>query len=195
MKILLDFLPILVFFAAYKLHDLFGVGKEEAIYFATPVLMAATVFQMSVIYAIDRKLTKLHQVTLVAVLVFGGVTLALHDKRFIMWKPTILYAGIALALAYALWVRKNNFLKSMLGSQLQLPDLVWHNLNVVWVIYSAFMATSNGVVALYFSEEAWLNFKLWGYVFPLSFIVGQGIYIAQYLEPDEVHNADPEPKP
>ena len=194
MKILLDFLTILLFFAAYKLHDLFGVGKDEAIYFATPVLMAATVCQMAALYAIDRKLTKLHQVTLAAILVFGGVTLALHDKRFIMWKPTVLYTGIALALAYALWIRKNNFLKSMLGSQMQLPDPVWHNLNVVWIAYSLFMAISNGLVAHYFSEDAWANFKLWGYVFPLAFILGQGFYIAQYLQPAEIPDPDPEPK-
>ena len=193
MKILLDFFPIVLFFAAYKLHNLFGVGKDEAIYFATPVVMAATVFQMTVIYAIDRKLTTLHKVTLAAWLTFGSVTLALHDKRFIMWKPTILYTGIALALAYALWVRKSNFLKSMLGSQLQLPDLAWHNLNVAWIFFSAFMAMSNGIVAHYFSEEAWLNFKLWGYVFPLTFLIGQGFYIAPHLRESDSPESGPTP--
>ena len=64
MKIFLDFFPILLFFAAYKLHDWFGVGKDEAIYFATPVLMGATVLQMSIIYAMDKKLTTMHKVTL-----------------------------------------------------------------------------------------------------------------------------------
>ena len=185
MKIFLDFFPILLFFAAYKLHAWFGVGKEEAIYFATPVLMAATVLQMAAIYAIDKKLTAMHKVTLVLILVFGTITLALHDKRFIMWKPTVLYAGMAIALAISIWGMRKSFLKTMLGSQLELPDAVWHKLNVAWVFYAAFMAISNAYVATYYSEDAWANFKIWGYVFPLAFLVGQGFFIAPHLKAAE----------
>jgi intracellular septation protein len=185
MKTLLDFIPILLFFAAYKLHALFGVDEKEAIYFATPVLMSATVVQMAILYWIDRKLSTLQKITLGMILVFGGITLALHDKRFIMWKPTVLYAGMAIALAVAIWGMKNNFLKTMLGSQLDLPDAVWHKLNVAWVIYSAFMAISNAYVTLYYSEAAWANFKLWGFAFPLVFIIGQGLYIAPHLKGDD----------
>lgn len=185
MKIFLDFFPILLFFAAYKLHAWFGVGKEEAIYFATPVLMAATVLQMAAIYAIDKKLTAMHKVTLVLILVFGTITLALHDKRFIMWKPTVLYAGMAIALAISIWGMRKSFLKTMLGSQLELPDAVWHKLNVAWVFYAAFMAISNAYVATYYSEDAWANFKIWGYVFPLAFLLGQGIFIAPHLKAAE----------
>ena len=193
MKTLLDFIPILLFFAAYKLHAWFGVSKDEAIYFATPVLMGATVVQMAILYWIDRKLTALQKITLGMILVFGGITLALHDKRFIMWKPTVLYAGMAIALAVAIWGMKNNFLKSMLGSQLELPDAVWHKLNVAWVIYTAFMSISNGYVAMYYSEDAWANFKIWGYVFPLVFLIGQGLYIAPHLKNDEPSEDRPSP--
>jgi len=193
MKTFLDFIPILLFFAAYKLHYLFGIPKDEAIYFATPVLMAATVAQMAIIYWIDRKLTALQKITLGMILVFGGITLALHDKRFIMWKPTVLYAGMAIALALAIWVWKNNFLKSMLGSQLELPDAVWHKLNVAWVFYTAFMAISNAYVAMYYSEDAWANFKIWGYIFPLLFLVGQGFYIAPHLRTEESAEKPPAP--
>ena len=76
MKTFLEFIPILLFFAAYKLHAWFGVSKDEAIYFATPVLMAATVVQMAVLYWIDRKLSALQKITLGMILVFGGITLA-----------------------------------------------------------------------------------------------------------------------
>lgn len=193
MKIFIDFFPILLFFAAYKLHAWFGVGKDEAIYFGTQVLMGATVVQMAVIYWIDRKLTALQKITLVMILVFGGITLALHDKRFIMWKPTVLYAGMAIALAVAIWGMKSNFLKSILGSQLTLPDAVWHKLNVAWVAYTAFMAISNGYVVMYFSEDAWANFKVWGYVFPLVFIIGQGIYITPHIQANDTPDTEPKP--
>ncbi len=179
MKILIDFFPILLFFVAYKLYD---------IYVATGVLMAATVVQMSLIYAIDRKLQMMHKITLGLILTFGTLTLVLHDERFIKWKPTVLYAATAVALAMAVWVYKKNFLKLMLGSQLALPDPVWMRLNGVWVAYSAFMASINAYVAAYYSTEAWVNFKLWGYVFPLAFIVGQGLYIARHLKSDPTEN-------
>jgi intracellular septation protein len=176
MRLLIDFFPILLFFGAYKVYD---------IYVATAVLMAATVLQTAVIYAIDRRLQAMQKITLALILVFGTLTLLLHDDRFIKWKPTVLYAAMAIALAIALWAMKKNFLKLLLGSQLELPDRVWMRLNVAWIVYCAFMAALNGYVAAYFSTETWVNFKLWGYAFPLVFIVGQGLYIARYLKADK----------
>lgn len=176
MKILIDFFPILLFFGAFKVYG---------IYVGTAVLMAATVVQMGLIYKIDHKLQMMHKITLALVLVFGTLTLVLQDDRFIKWKPTVLYAAMALGLAVALWIMKKNFLKIMLGSQLTLPDNVWMRLNLVWIVYCVFMSAVNGYVAANFSTEAWVDFKLWGYVFPLAFIVGQGFYISRYLTPDD----------
>jgi intracellular septation protein len=62
---------------------------------------------------------------------------------------------------------------------------VWHRLNLSWMLYCVFMASINAYVAHYFSTEDWVNFKLWGYVFPLVFILGQGLYISRYLPKDE----------
>ena len=176
MKILIDFFPILLFFGAFKVYG---------IYIGTAVLMAATVVQMGLIYKIDHKLQMMHKITLALVLVFGTLTLVLQDDRFIKWKPTVLYAAMALGLAVALWIMKKNFLKIMLGSQLTLPDNVWMRLNMIWIVYCVFMSVVNGYVAANFSTEDWVDFKLWGYVFPLAFIVGQGFYISRYLTADE----------
>jgi intracellular septation protein len=172
MRGFLDFAPILFFFGAFKLYD---------IYVATGVLMAATVLQMAIIFAMDRKLQTLHKVTLVLVLAFGALTLVLQDDRFIKWKPTVLYLGIALALLGGSLLGKRNFIKLMLASKLSLPDPVWRNLNQAWVVYALCMAAANAYVALYFSTEAWVNFKLWGYAFPVLFIIGQAIYISRHL--------------
>lgn len=172
MKILLDFLPILLFFVTYKVYG---------IYPATGVLMAAVAVQMAIIYAIDKKLSTMHKATLVLILLFGALTLFLQDERFIKWKPTVLYAAMALALALALWVWRKNVLKTLLGAQIALPDAVWHHLSVAWMLYFVFMAALNGYVAAYFSTDAWANFKLWGYVFPIVFILGQGIYMARHI--------------
>ena len=176
MKLLIDFFPILLFFGAFKYYD---------IYVGTAVLMAATVVQTALIYWMDRRLQTMHKITLALVLLFGTLTLTLHDDRFIKWKPTVLYAAMAIGLAVSIWVMKKNFLKILLGSQLTLPEAVWKKLNLIWVGYCIFMAAINGYVAAYYSTEDWVNFKLWGYAFPLAFIVAQGFYIAPHLKSDE----------
>ena len=98
---------------------------------------------------------------------------------------------MGIALAVAVWGMKKNFLKLLLGSQLELPDAVWQRLNVAWVLYTLFMAAINAYVVLYYSTEDWVNFKLWGYVFPLTFLVAQGIYIAPHLKADEASKDSP----
>lgn len=175
MRFLIDFFPIALFVAAYKFGD---------IYLATGVLMVATLIQTAIIYGVDRRLQTMQKVTLLLVLVFGALTLALHDERFIKWKPTVLYASMAIVLAAALWVWKKNFLQILLGSQLTLPPPVWGRLTVIWIAYFLFMAGINAYVAAFYSTEDWVNFKLWGYIFPVVFIVGQGLYIARYLKND-----------
>lgn len=173
MKTLLDFLPFVLFFGAYKLAD---------IYTATAVLMAATAVQMFVVYRLDGRLQMMQKITLGLVLAFGTLTLVLHDERFIKWKPTVLYAAMAIGLAVALWGMRKNVLKLLLGGQLQLPELVWQRLNVAWIVYTVFMSALNAYVVLNYSTEDWVAFKVWGYVFPLAFLVAQGFYIAPHLK-------------
>jgi intracellular septation protein len=175
MKLLLDFLPIVLFFGAYKLYG---------VYIATGVLMAATTAQMGYIYYTERRLETMQKVTLAMILVFGTLTIALHDDRFIKWKPTFLYAGMAIGLAVALWVFKKNFLHLLLGKQLTLPRPVWMNLNVAWIAYCAFMSATNAYVATFYSTDDWVNFKLWGYIFPIVFLGAQAVYIAKHIEKD-----------
>ena len=172
MKFLIDFFPILLFFIAYKTGD---------IYNATGILMGATVLQMLIVWRMEGRLQTMHKITLVLVLGFGALTLGLHDERFIKWKPTLLYAGLALALAVAHWGFRKNALHSLLGQQLKLSEAVWHRLNISWVLYCLFMAAINAYVAAYFSTDAWVNFKIWGYIFPVVFILGQGLYVSRHL--------------
>jgi len=176
MKIVLDLFPILLFFAAYKF---------ATIYEATAVLMAATLVQSLLMYRLDGKLATMQKVTLALIVVFGGLTLILQDERFIKYKPTLLYSCLALALFFSQFILKKNILKTTLGSHVNLPDGNWQTLSVSWIGYCIFMATTNAYVAYEFSTDEWVNFKIWGYIFPLTFIVGTGIYIAKHLVPSE----------
>ncbi|ARU06842.1 septation protein A [Comamonas serinivorans] len=173
MKLLLDFFPILAFFVAYKLDD---------IYTGTAVLMACTVLQMGIVYAMERKLETMQKATLVLILVFGALTLGLHDDRFIKWKPTVLYVAIALVLAVGQWGFKKNLFKTMMGSQLPLPDRIWGHLSASFIVFSLFMAGLNAWVATYLSTEAYMNFKLWGFAIPVVYFVGFGYYAMRHMQ-------------
>ena len=157
-------------------------GRGYCAFAATAVAMTASVAQIAWLKFTGRAIEAMHWINLTVIVVFGGATLLLHDDAFIKWKPTVLYAAMALALAVALWGYRKNFLRIMLGSQLSLPDQVWHRLTVAWVLYCVFMAVLNGYVAAFWSTNAWMDFKLWGYVFPVVFIIGQGIYVARHLQ-------------
>ena len=176
MKLLIDFFPIILFFVAFKIWG---------IYVATGVAIAATVAQIAYLRLRQGKIEPMQWLSLGVIVVFGGATLLAQNETFIKWKPTVLYGAMSVALAVALWALKKNFLKMLLGSQLELPDAVWHRLNVPWILYCAFMSAVNAYVVLHFSTEAWVDFKLWGYAFPLVFLVAQGFYIAPYLKGDE----------
>ena len=118
MKIALDLFPILLFFAAYKF---------ATIYEATAVLMAATVVQSLLMYRLEGKLATMQKVTLVLIVVFGGLTLLLQDDRFIKFKPTLLYSCMALGLLFSQFILKKNFLKTrflvIIGLLLKLNSL------------------------------------------------------------------------
>ena len=174
MKILIDFFPILLFFGAYKMFN---------IYTATGVLMAATVLQMGLIYAIDRKLQAMHKITLVLILLFGTLTLVLQDDRFIKWKPTVLYWFFAVALIFSALVLRKNLIRKMLEAQLKLPDPLWQRVNFAWAGFFALMGVLNLFVAYNFSEETWVNFKLFGGMgLMLVFVLAQGMFLSRYIE-------------
>ncbi|ESS13893.1 putative intracellular septation protein A [Betaproteobacteria bacterium MOLA814] len=183
MRLLLDFFPIALFVVAYKLGD---------IYTATAALMAATAIQTALLYKVDGKVATVQKATLGLIVVFGTLTLVLQDQRFIQWKPTVLYGALAVVLAVALLVYKRNLLQLMLGTQLKLPTNVWRNLALIWAAYFVAMGVLNAFVTMYYSLDQWVEFKIWGYAFPIIFIVGQGLYIATHLREDPP-NTDQEP--
>ncbi|HXV10222.1 MAG TPA: septation protein A [Burkholderiales bacterium] len=174
MKFLFDIFPVILFFAAFKLYD---------IYIATAVAMAATVIQIGWVWMRHRKVDNMLWVSLVVILVFGGATLALQDETFIKWKPTVLYWLFGATLAIAAAAFKKNLIRSMLEHQVSMPDLVWGKLLASWIIFFLAMGAINLVVAYNFSTDAWVNFKLFGGIgLMLVFVVLQALMLARYVE-------------
>ncbi|MBM5811243.1 MAG: septation protein A [Gammaproteobacteria bacterium] len=178
MQLLFDFLPVIAFFVAYKLAD---------IYIATGVIIVATVLQVAIHWLRTRCVNPMHVVSAVLILVFGGLTLALHDALFVMWKPTVVNWLFALAfLASQLPVFGGRPLVERLmnlgDAKLELAPALWRRLNLIWVGYFALMGVANLLVFRYFDEATWVNFKLFGMLgLTLAFIVGQGFWIAAQM--------------
>jgi len=125
MKLLFDFLPILLFFIAYKSADLYVAYKSADLYVATGVLIVATLAQVGWIWLRQRQVEKLPLITAGLVLVFGGATLILHDPVFVKWKPTVVNWLFAVAFFGSYFVGEKTLLERMMGSQLELPASVW----------------------------------------------------------------------
>lgn len=173
MSFWIEFFPLVLFFLVYK---------WQGIYWATAVLMACSCVQAFYWKKTQGKLSPLQLITLILIGGFGALTLGFHDERFIQWKPTVLYALMALILWAALGVWRKNVLQLLLGSQLVLPSLVWNRLIHIWALYFVLMASMNAYAVVFWSVDEWMNFKLWGYIFPVIFIIGQGLYIAPHLK-------------
>src|SRR5690349_3916146 len=174
MKYLFDLLPVVLFFVAFKLSD---------IYVATAVAIVASFAQIGWLKWRRRKVDKMMWVTLAIIGVLGGATLLLHDETFIKWKPTVLYWAFGLVLATADLLFRKNLIRSALGEQVSLPERVWSKLNWSWVAFFVFMGGANLYVALNFSTETWVNFKLFGGMgLMLVFVVVQALFLARYVE-------------
>ncbi len=174
MKFLFDIFPVVLFFAAFKLYD---------IYVATAVAIAATAVQIAWVWLRHRKVDNMLWVSLGVIVVFGGATLVLQDETFIKWKPTVLYWLFSAALAAGALVFKKNLVRSMMGHQISLPDAVWSRLQASWIAFFALMGALNLFVAYNFSTNAWVNFKLFGGIgLLLAFVVLQALMLSKYIE-------------
>lgn len=188
MKLITDFLPIILFFIAYKFGG--GVytfnGQEyqvEGIYAATAVMMVATLIQVALSWLIHRKVEKQHSVTLILVLVLGGATIWLQNPEFVMWKPTAVNWLFALAFIGARVFTDKTLLERLLASHLQLPTAVWSRLNMAWILFFIFSGILNIYIAYWYSEETWVNFKLFGSLaITVVFILGQALYLSRHIK-------------
>ena len=174
MKFLFDIFPLILFFAAFKMYD---------IYVATAVAMGATVAQIGWLWLRGRKIDKILWVSLGLITVFGGATLILQDDTFIKWKPTVLYWLFGAVLAVAAIGFKRNLVRSMMEKQMSLPDEIWSRLLGSWIGFFAVMGVLNLYVAYNFSLDAWVNFKMFGGIgLMLAFVLLQAVMLAKHVQ-------------
>lgn len=202
MKLLFDLFPVILFFVAFKYSEknpelaaswvasLMGSAavdpKIAPILLATVVVILATIAQIAWVAFRHGKVDKMLWVSLVLVVVFGGMTLAFQDESFIKWKPTILYWVFAGSMGFAALIMKKNAIKAMLGEQLTLPEPVWSKVNLSWIAFFVVMGFLNIIIAFNFPTDVWVNFKLFGGMgLMLVFVLGQGLMLSKYVEEKE----------
>lgn len=174
MKLFLDFFPIVLFFVAFKLAN---------IYVATGVAIAATVAQIAWLRYSTGKVEPMQWLSLAIIVLFGGATILAHDDTFIKWKPTVLYWMMGGALAGGMLFFRKNFLKSLMGAQLELPEPAWRAMSWSWATFFACMGVLNLWVAFHYDTNTWVNFKLFGGLgLMLLFVLGQALYLGRYMK-------------
>src|SRR5262245_28850517 len=184
MKFLVEFLPLILFFIAFK---------WQGIYVATGVAIAAAVLQFAWLKLRSRPISAMQWLSLGVIVVFGGATLLLQDDRFIRWKPTVLYWACAVALLVGRVAFNANWLQKVMPSnELSLPEPVWTRLTWAWIVFFVAMGCLNLYVAFNFSLDTWANFKVWwsmGII--LAFSLAQGAYMARHMPQDSETPATP----
>jgi len=178
MKFFYDFFPVLLFFIAYKVYD---------IYVATAVAMVAACVQVGAFWLHYRRFENMHLVTLALIIFLGGATLLLHDETFIKWKPTAVNWAFALVFLGSQFIGKKNLIQRIMENHITVTTAqVWTRLNIGWIIFFFTMGLLNLYVAFNFDTNTWVNFKLFGMLgLTFVFILIQGFYLARYLVPEE----------
>ncbi len=174
MKFLFDLFPVILFFVAFKLAD---------IYVATGVAIVATLAQIAWVRLRGRRVESMLWASFAIVAVFGGATLLLQDETFIKWKPTVLYWLFSAVIGGGAFFFRKNMIRSILGEQVSMPDAIWARLNWSWAGFFLCMGFANLYFAFNYPTEVWVNFKLFGGMgLMFAFVIGQALLLARHLE-------------
>lgn len=175
-KILIDFFPIFLFFIVYQIIK--QETPDEAIYGATIALLVGSFLQIGYLYFIEKKVEKSHWLTFGLILVLSGMTLLFHDPKFMLWKPTLVNWGFALAFIGSIFIGKKTLLERMMSQAMLMPKNKWQFLTLIWASFFIFSGLLNLYVAFNYPEATWVNFKMFGMLgVTIVFMILQGIYL------------------
>ena len=216
MKLLFDFLPIVLFFATFRyaeghkdwaaalandqLSSLMPGGTvatdQAPVLLATLVVIVATLAQVTWLKARGKRVDTMLWVSLGLVVVLGSATIYFRNDNFIKWKPTLLYWVMGLALWLSPILFGKNLLRALLGTQFEAPAFVWRNLNFAWIFFFSLMGLLNLWVAFSFSLDTWVSYKLFGGMgMLLAFSIAQAFYLVRYAKSDEPAVTEKAPSP
>lgn len=188
-KMLLDFLPVVLFFVVYKFYD----NPTEGIVAATGAAIVASIIQVTYTRIRYGKVENMHLVTLVLIVVLGGLTIAFKDETFIKWKPSIVNWAFALAFIGAPLFTGKNLVQRMMEGAVTLPPKIWRGLNLAWIIFFIAIGLLNIYVAYNYDTDTWVNFKLFGMLgITVVFVIGQSLILTRFMENEPTEDSGDE---
>ena len=191
MKQLLEFLPLVLFFAAYQMDgEIVTVGSWshtfDGIFSATAVLMVSSIIVWLLASGLSRQNDRRLMWMAIAVVVFGAATLILRDQRFIQWKPTVVNWVLAAVFLGSQFVGERNLPQRLLGNQLSLTRQVCTQLSVLLIGNFTFVGALNLVVAYRYEEAFWVAYKLYSpFGFSVVVVLLAFLIIAPHLKEHE----------
>ncbi|HEY9036650.1 MAG TPA: septation protein IspZ [Pseudomonadales bacterium] len=191
-----ELIPLLLFFGTYFLKgESIQLGSQEFVFdgfmSATLVFVIASAVVAAAVWIKHRTLEKRLLFLTLIIVVMGTLTLAFHNSHFIMWKPTVFNWGLALALLGARLVFKNSLMKLTLGKQLNMPDVVWWRLDLLWFFNCLLVGSLNLYVAYQYSEAVWISFKLISSIgFTVLLAIATAAIVAPHLSSDDNPTAE-----
>lgn len=199
MKQFIDFIPLILFFIVYKLEpravelagQTFTLG---GIFSATAVLILASLVVYGALFLAQRRLEKGQWLTLIACLVFGGMTLTFHSETFLKWKAPVVNWLFALGFAASHFVGDRPLIQRIMGHAVTLPQPLWIRLNLAWIVFFIFSGCANLFVAFTF-HKFWVDFKVFGSLgMTVLFLIGQGLFLARHMRDADHQPSSAKPK-
>lgn len=177
MKLLFDFFPIILFFIAFKVFN---------IYIATAVAIISSIIQVFYTWFKNRRVEVMHIITLTIIVVLGSATLLFHNELFIKWKPTAINWIFAIAFITSQFFGEKPLIRRMMENNIQLPNAIWTRLNLSWVIFFTTMGAANLYVIYNYDTNTWVNFKLFGILgLTVVFVIAQAVYLTKHVDTDQ----------
>lgn len=173
MDLIIDFIPALAFYAAFKLYDFFV---------ATAVLIAVSLVMLLVGWLRTRKLRRTQIFIAASAAVFGGLTLWLHNPEFLKLKLSLIYGVFSLALLGSQLLGERVLMARVGAQAIRLPEKIWRRLNLLWALFFALCAALNLYIAQHYSDAVWVSFKLYGFsILMFVFMLLHAPFLARYL--------------
>lgn len=178
MQLLFDFFPVIAFFVTYKV-----TGNLFA---ATAVIIVAVIAQTGWQWFRHRKVSQMALISGGLVLIFGGLTLLIHDKAFIQWKVTVVNWLFAAGFLASRYFGEKLLIERLMGENVQLERPLWQSLNWAWIGFFTALGAINLYIAYNFSEAFWVNFKLFGMLgLTVVFAVAQAIWLSSKMPAED----------
>lgn len=202
MKLLFDLFPVLLFFLSYNRAEkypeashqianqfLAGLTSGNAvsvqmapILIATAIAVITSVLQIFYLLVRRKKIDLMLWVSFFIVSVFGGLTIYFQNDTFVKIKLTIIYWLFAAGFIFSHYVMKKNLLKTMMSSEVAMPEIAWNQLNLIWIAYFFVMGCANLYVALSFPQSTWVSYKFYSFFALPVFVIGQTFFLMKYIE-------------